>query len=255
VTVETHVHRARTVVERERSSVAEKREALGAFAGRIESVETVAANRQPRQAVTGTVGPTSDAGTDRCGTVRTAFEETVGAAVDDRSGLEGIREELGEELALALAPTTPAVLTPGVRDRLRSRIHARRAELSVTAVALDREAESLASAGETVDGVTTWLVDTDETPLGEVAFGGLRGRHDRLEAHRRACERVARQRQSHLDGTTSHDGSVGLDHRALAASLYDGFPVEFPALATVARLVGLLEEAKRAVRDHLVRRI
>lgn len=261
MTVETHIHRARECVGDERASVAAKRDALGAFAEQVQSIETVEAGSERATAVTGpAVSTGGTAGQDQCRAVRTAFAETVALRDspedhdDPEAVLEAMRGHLGEQLALAVSPTTPAAFTPGLRDRLVSAVEARRRELSVTLGALDREAESLSRARGTVEEVTAWLETADATPLSELGFEALSARHRTLGTHRQSCGDVAERRQSLLGSTTSEGAAVGIAHDDLVAHLYEPFPVDYPVLASVARLLGLIEECRRAVRAHLVRR-
>jgi len=256
VTVRTHVRAARERVGDERAAVAAKRDALDTFREEVRSMEP--AGRGVARAAAGpVVDGSTGTGRERCSAVRTAFAETVAphSGEADEGLLETMDAELGEQLALAVAPSTPTAFTPGVRDRLVSAIEARRRELSVTLRALDGEADSLDRTRDTLGEVTDWLATADETPLSALGFEELAARHRTLGTHREACADLARRRQAHLDGTTSAGASVGLTHRDLVAYLYQSLSVDYPVLTTVARLVEVLECCRRAVRDHLVRRV
>ncbi|KAB7512479.1 hypothetical protein DM867_12880 [Halosegnis rubeus] len=64
-------------------------------------------------------------------------------------------------------------------------------------------------------------------------------------------ETVVRERQAFLDGTTNAGTAVGVSHRLFPSYLYQSFPDEHPALATVTRLSVACESCQRAVRAHL----
>jgi len=113
----------------------------------------------------------------------------------------------------------------------------------------------LEAAGETVEEITGWIVDTDETPLTDLGFQGLRRRHEALARHRDRCEELATQRQEFLERTTSRSAEAGIRHRSLVPHLDQEFPMDHPLLVTVARLDDACAECQRAVRRHLVRRV
>lgn len=261
--VTTHVDRAQSRVRTERAAVDAKADAFEAFVERVEAVSP-----DPEPVPTSSAGVTATAGglsrgtsstENRCRTVRTAFAETVRphsvADVDDPEPLlETVRQEFTDSIALALAPTTEASFTPECKQMLVSAAETRRTEMGALARALDREATQLAAAAETVETVTSWIVDADETPLTELGFDALRDRHETLATHRERCAELARDRQAFRGAATSQRADVGVRHRDLIAYLYQEFPVDHPVLTTVAQLDEACAECQRAVRRHLVRR-
>lgn len=257
MTVETHLNRAREHVESERANVADKHDAFGSFAERVSDLSAGGPQvEQVGQAVTGGISARSVAhGTDQREQVRSAFAETVGQYTGADSVLASLQQELGGEVALALAPTTNASFTPQLQQQLLSRITAREQELVVTDSALKRELDSVDSHLETANSVVTWLVETDETPLSELGFSALRTRHERLDEFRQVCIERTESRQELLAATTSQSGQVGVSHRSLVESLYEDFPVDYPMLTTTSRLLDVCDEAQQAVRAHLVRRV
>lgn len=258
--VETHVDRARTRAEAEREAIEAKAEAFEAFCDRVSVVRAVSAPAATGATATaGTQLRTDSAGEDRCRAVRTAFAETVRphsvADVDEAEPLlETVREELTDAVAVALAPTTGARFTAELKRMVLAETRARRAETAALREALDRERTHLREATETVDEVTAWLAEADETPLSDLGFDALEARHDRLAGHRTRCERLARDRQGFLRETTTEAGDAGIRHRDLVPYLYRDFPVDHPVLATAARLDDVCSDCQQAVRDHLVRR-
>ncbi|WP_435115097.1 DUF7260 family protein [Halolamina sp. C58] len=260
--IETHVDRARTAVEREREVLSEERSAYETFRRRVESLS--AAEMGHGGGVGGARGGVvsrtahGDASGGACEQVREAFAETVRPySVDDVGDeplLETIREELGDGIALALAPTTETAFTPETKGAILTATRERRRGIDATIDALESEAESLRAVGEAVGEITDWLATADETPLSELGFEALRERHDRLAEFRDRCEGLLDDRQELLLTTTGRNQSADVAHRTLVRYLYSSLPVVYPVLSTVTRLYDLLAECQRAVRAHLTRR-
>ncbi|EMA53190.1 DUF7260 family protein [Halococcus salifodinae] len=269
MTVETHVEAALDRVRDERAVVTEKQTAYGQFVREIEqlSVDTPSSTQATRQTTAGSIatmqagGAGGVGGSDRCEEVREEFAATVRphstADVDDgETLLEAIAAELSEQVAMALAPRNATVgFTAGLKNGVLSEITQRRSELRAMAGALDREAESLDEAKGVLDDVLGWIVEANETPLTELGFDELRSRHDRLAEFRDRCDGLARDRQSVLRATTTGDGEAGIAHQELVACLYDAFPVAYPILSTVARVIEVCDRCQQAIRTHLVRRV
>jgi hypothetical protein len=261
MTVTTHVERAQSRVRAEREAVEEKREAFETFAERVATLSTAPAPAATA-GMTATAGPRlhgESNASDRCRTVRTAFAETVRphsvADTDDTEPLlSTIRTELTDAIAVALAPTTETSFSAELQHAILTEMRLRRAEAEALECALARERSQLADAASTVERITDWLVDADETPLTDLGFDALRGRHETLAAHRDRCRRLAEQRQAFLRKTTNRDTNAEISHRQLVPYLYEDFPVDHPLLSTVARLDAVCAECQRPVRAHLVRR-
>lgn len=258
--VETYVTRAVERVVAEREAVDAKHEAFVTFADRVADLPTEPA-RSSAPGVTATTGARfAEASTDDgCRAVRTAFAETVrphsvGDEDGDESLLAAVREEFTDAIAVALAPTTGAGFSGGLKRSLLAEADARRTETAVVGRALDRERSRLDDAAAAVDGITAWIADADGTPLADLGFDALRRRHRTLATHRERCEDLACERQAFLRGTTSRDAEAGVRHRSLVEYLYRDFPVDHPVLATAARLDAVCAECQRAVRAHLIRR-
>ncbi|GGN22336.1 DUF7260 family protein [Halarchaeum nitratireducens] len=260
---ETHIERALARVRGERERVDAERTALDRFRKDVESIEPAAATRAAADgsANAGTAvaagTPNEPASSPECRRVREAFVDTAHDAVtapdEDRSVSETMREELGWEVARAVSPGTTTAFTTGIKRAVLSAVDERRRELRTLAGALDVEARSLDESREAIEGVAEALVRADGTSPASLGFDGLRERHDALAGHRETCDRVGEERQAVLARSTNR-GLVGVEQRALAATLYEPLSVDYPALATVARLDAVLDERQRTVRDHLLRR-
>jgi len=260
--IETHVDRARETVEAERDVLAEERAAYEQFRRRVADVST--AEGRPTVSASASLGgvatrtSSGDAGDTACATVREAFAETVRPhSVDDVGDeplLETIREELGDGVALALAPTTGPGFTPQTKEAVLSATCERRHAIDATIDALDDEAESLQEVCKAVGEITEWLDAAEETPLPALGFDALRERHEQLSSYRERCATLLDDRQALLQQTTGRNPGADVGHRCLVRYLYQSFPVVYPVLSTLTRLYELLEECQRTVRDHLTQR-
>jgi hypothetical protein len=258
--IETHIHQARKRVTAEREAADAEVDAYDAFIDRVRDVPTAPTPSAPSGA-TATAGALSRGGSstdDRCRAVRNAFAETVRPHSVDEDGadslLETIRHELTASIAVALAPTTEPSFSPELKRVVVSVATTRRTESRVLCRALAREGGQLDSAAALVDDVTDWIDRADESPLRDLDFAALRQRHETLAGYRDRCDERAARRQEFLQGTTNQGVDVGVSHRQLVSSLSEGSPVEFPVLATMARLDAVCAQCQRAVRQHLVRR-
>jgi hypothetical protein len=261
--VDTYLDHARTCVHAEQEAIDAKLDAYETFMRRVRDLET-------EQTPSSTAGITTaggathlsadGSGTDRCQTVRTAFDETIRPhSVADVNGteslLETIREEFTDEIAVALAPTTAASFTPELKQVVLAEARSRRSEAAALQNALDREDEYLTDAAEAVTDIIDWIVDANESPLTDLGFDALQQRYETLASHRDRCEEVARDRQEFLQKTTNNGIDAGVRHRSLIPYLYQDFPVDHPVLATVATLGDTCQECQRTVRDHPVWRV
>lgn len=184
---------------------------------------------------------TGGSGDERCRQLRERFEATVRPhSLEDVAGTEPvtetIREELGERVALALAPDGNPRYTPQLRDGIFASIDERRAGLRAMSSAVDRELTFLREAREEIGGMIDGFGEADGRYLYEHGFNELRERHDRLEAYRTRCDRLARERQTVLASATSYGASAGMNHRTLIAYLYRSLPTNHPVLTAIVRL-------------------
>jgi hypothetical protein len=268
MTVATRIHDALDRVKREREHVSDKQTAFDRFDERVRDVAAGSPRRQSgamRATAGGTTSATTahlrnDASTNRCRQVCRAFAETIRsdsvADVEESEPLLAtVQEELGDEVAMALDPDAGGEFTPPVKRAVLSATAQRRTELRTMECALETEAQSLRSAIDELEQVTDWITRTNETSLLDLGFDALRERHETLTLHRTRCDRVVRERQPVLHGTTSYDASAGISHRTLVAYLYDEFPTDHPVLVTATRLDDVCADCQRVVRDHLTRRV
>ncbi|WP_436901933.1 DUF7260 family protein [Halovenus halobia] len=262
--IETHIDDARERATAEREALAAKEASMQTFIDRVagigpESTSTAATAGAAQGMTLTATGGTNGGPSGSCGKIRNAFAETVQPHSAPEDGgeplLETIRVELTDSVATALSPETATPLSPELKRAIVSEAQRRQTELEVMYQALDSEAERLAEAAATVEEVTSWLVEADETPLSELGFDALARRHERLAAHRETCQRLAADRQAFLDGTTSDAVETGVRNDHIVSQLYEDFPVEYPVLVTAGRLEELCLDCQHVVRDHLTRRV
>lgn len=260
--IETHVDRALARVASEREAFDAKLDAYEAFVDRVEELAVESRPSAPRGVVTTTGTGLHGGGSTngQCRAVRTVFAETVRPhSVEDVEEAEPllatIGHELTESIAVALAPTTDTGFTDELKHTVLSEVAERRTETEVLCRALEREASRLTAAVDTVDTVSEWIVEADETPLTDLDFDALERRHRTLERFRARCDDRAAQRQEFLQGTTNQGPEVGVQHTEFVEYLYQGFPTTHPVLSTLVRLDTSCATCQRAVRDHLVRRV
>ncbi|AFZ72597.1 DUF7260 family protein [Natronobacterium gregoryi] len=271
VELDSPLHEALEHVTEELGEVTGKLAAVDRFVKGVDDLSPATPNASPhvtdggritasRTVSTVQYGP-SESATAACRRdVRNLFAETIHPyAVDDIEQSEPvltlIGEEFGQDVAVALAPSTDHQFTPDLKQAVLSAARQRRAELEAMKRALKIEVESLRTTKETVTELVNWLVEVDETPLLDLGFEELRRRHETLADHRAACRRLLEKRQSVLHGTTTYNATAGLAHRTLVTYLYRELPTSYPALSTVLRLLEQCRTCQRAVRDHLTRRV
>jgi hypothetical protein len=172
--IETRIDDARERVRAEQDASAAKRDAIERFIDHVEGVSpdstTAAQATASRGITTATQLRTGGSRTTGCAAVREAFAETIRAhSVADIETpeplLETIKAELTESVAVALAPTTNTPLSPGLKRAIISESESRQTEIELMCRTLDRESMILAEAAETVEGITDWIAEADQTPL------------------------------------------------------------------------------------------
>ena len=270
----TYIDAARERVDIERSAAEAKRGGMASFVDRVADVSAASPPADtPGAGGTGGLARRTRASSGGCEAIRAAFAETVHphAVADGDSDADAdadggtpagsepltatMRREFTDSIAVALAPASSVPLSPGLKQGVLTAAEHRRNELAVLCRALDREAESLAAAADTVASVSSWIATADEEPLTDRGFDALKRRHEALATHRERCDAAVADRQSILASTTAVDADAGLRHRDLVGSVYEGLAVDHPALATLARLDDACRTCQRSVRAHLVRRV
>ncbi|MFC7073388.1 hypothetical protein ACFQJ7_00750 [Halovenus rubra] len=260
----TLVDKALSRVAEERTLLRNLQAAFNQFEQEVRQLSTAPTGGSPRQMTDGGVTPVSKAvgaagsGTDRCQSVCEVFAERVKPhsteAVDgDEPVLETVRHELGDEVALALAPTTDTSYDKRVKQGILAASQQRRTEIEAMCNALDAEEVSVESARELVTVVEQFAAD--EEPLLSLSFRALQSQHEELAGYQDRIKNRLEQRQCHLHGSTGVDAKIGVTHLSLAEHLYSSFTSSYPVLSTLTQLCSCCQASQREVRDHLVRRV
>jgi hypothetical protein len=260
-TVPSDVPAARDAVRREREAIQEKIRAYEAFEDRLEAIDDPgpaigdggalrAAASTIESRVLGRPGSKPEA-------IREAFRETVRpeslADLEDDEPLEDtIAAELGPSLASTICADDPASVPPDLRDTVLAAARTRRRETQATDEALMKEASFLREAEELLDPIRDWFRRADETTLVELDFPALRDRHARLGDHLDRCRPILRARHAFVADATETEWAR-VPHMALAEYLYGDLGVDYPVIATTARIADACRDARRRVRRHMTR--
>ncbi|MFB6122994.1 MAG: hypothetical protein ABEJ78_06010 [Haloferacaceae archaeon] len=233
---------ARRVVERERRTCADEREAFRAFRRRVGELTPASIPATPRASIS----DSPDAGTslDR---VREAYEDTVMAVPHyEREYGDGYAESLAAEFGgdVAAAVFGSRTLTPELRDALTAAARSAQAEREEFLDLLDREAESVAVADAELDELFDDLRALDSTPLPERGFDELVELRTALEHAESRLDHVAARRQEALSDHRRALPTLDVD---VTDYLYGDFDSIYPVLATVAEFGDLVGTATRRV--------
>ncbi|WP_206424401.1 hypothetical protein [Halorubrum sp. CSM-61] len=256
----------------ERRRVADEREALRTFRGRVASVPsepirtdggagTVAGGRGPIGATGGSggigpAGPAGHAGTAASGppagsglvAVRDAYRETVMSVPHyeveyDDTYERSVAEEFGPELAYALTRCSRfhAECKRSLIDAAETAIEER--ERFVRTV--ESEAESVDRAASRLAPIRSEVASTARTEFSKDGFGTLDAYRARTEALIDDCDRIAARRQREL---ASHERDLAIDGDVDVPSyLYQRLDATYPVLATVGAVGDRLDDLKRRI--------
>ena len=250
----------------EETHVATKSKAVDEFCVRVrelspQSAQT-AGTAHTSTVATGTTVHRVQTGTetDLCRRICGVFAETIRphsvADVDsDESLLTTLPAELGEEIAVALSPSSGTTDSPALQAAVLTSATARLDELETMEKALRAERKSLRSALDDIEKIVRFENPRQETALLYSSFEELRSAHDRLTVARERCDRISRDRQGTIHGTAACRSNARVSHSSLVEYLYSDAAADYPVLSTIARLDQQYAERQRAVRDHLTRRV
>lgn len=191
--------------------------------------------------------------TDTVAAIRTAYEETV-MDVDfheseyGESYPESLREEFGEDIAIAL--TRPECFTPAVGSSLFEKVDAALTErerlLDVChdeRESLDRTSDDLIPVAEESGSIATMMFD-------QQTYGELQYQRDRLLRSREDCETVVRRRQATLNSRRERyelaDGDPDF-----CSYIYRESETSYPLLSLCGTLVSRIEATQGDVERAL----
>lgn len=265
-----HVSEGRSLVEAERRRTRAEREALAEFASRVENLDADAAPARdghghvmqhgpaPRDAEAPRYarGAGSSAESDDSGlaAVRDAYRATVLSvphyeAEYDESLAANVAAEFGEDVATAVVAGSR--LTPALQRELAGRAREAAAHRRQLLDALDREAESLAAAGDRLEGVESRLETLDDCRYRQPADADLADRWQRLRALESDCADLLADRQRHLHGAAPDGGRRGDDGLSFYEYVYRPLSVSFPVLADGLALLDRIRATRGSALDGL----
>lgn len=261
--IESYITDAQTCVQAEQEALDDKHEAYETFIQKVEKLQVYqrSASATGIKTVGGMANHSSDRSRpDRCRLVRNIFDQTIRphsvADIDESEPLlETIRQELTDEIAVALAPTTEISFTSELKQMTLTEAKAQQLEIEVCRQAIDREESQVSDVNKTVENILTWIVEANETRLLELSFDALKQRHETLAEYRNRCDEIAYQRQDFINKSTTRGVDVGFEHRSLIPYLYQDLEIDFPVLATVANLDMACQSCQRTIRQQLIRRV
>ncbi|MFD1565365.1 hypothetical protein ACFR99_17655 [Haloarchaeobius amylolyticus] len=259
----TAVHRALEHIAEEWETVADRDAALETFTQRVRAIPAEQPSAlQARQAATPTAtqaiqvrGAAPSAADDRCATVRTAFDETIGSnsGYENESRFEAMAAALTEDVAAALA--TDAGWTPPLKAAVLEAVSTSRRNLAIRRGILQEERATLEAAMTEIDEIVSWLQATADESFLQCGFDDLRAKHERLETYQDRLETRLSRRQAQFSRSTARDGTDGSRYRSIVTSIHANSPTRYPLLSTVTRLYSVCDGCQRAVRAHLTRRV
>ncbi|WP_396613620.1 hypothetical protein ACH9L7_16940 (plasmid) [Haloferax sp. S1W] len=199
-------------------------------------------------------------GTDLCRRICNAFSETIrplsiADVASDEPLLTTIREELGEEIALALAPASGTTYSPELRAAVLEAAATRRDELKTMQRALRTERKSVEAALSDTEAIVEDEDPDADAHLLYYSFEELRSYHGRLTRARTRCDRVSRERQRDIHGIAACSSAARVSHGDLISYLYSDVETNYPVLSAIVDLDRAYAARQRAVRDHLTRRV
>ncbi|WP_049936474.1 DUF7260 family protein [Haloplanus natans] len=229
----------------ERATLRDERSALTAFDGRVAGLSTVTVSTGPPL-----VADPRPSG-QSLSRLRTAYAETVMAtphyeAEYGDTVAESLAAEFGDDLAAAIIGGT--ALTPELRDAVRAATDAAQREREEFLDVLDREADSLATAADDIEALSTDLDTLDDRPLSTRSFDEL---HDLWTATRDLEARIDGVGLRRQETLRSHRNDLPGVPTDLCEYLYHDLSASYPVLASLADLGSRLERTRRRVERGL----
>lgn len=249
-----HVAGARSLLEDERTRVADEAEAFAAFARRVADVEVAAAPvTDGGPATTALRTPQPDGGLDE---VRDAYRETVMGvphyrAEYDESLPTNMGLEFGEDVADAV-DDGPG-LTPQLRATLVERSRTAQRQRIELLHQLGTEAEALDDAETTLDRCRRSATRLEDADLDDRSFDDLVAEWRLLEDRRQTAETTLTERQETVQERTRETGTRP-GGPSFEQYLYGPMDVTYPVLSEGTSLIERLERARSQVERALASR-
>ncbi|MEY7850082.1 hypothetical protein AB7C87_12890 [Natrarchaeobius sp. A-rgal3] len=241
----TVLEEARKTARRERRVLADEKRAFERFHRRLDELEASQpqiAGRQPLQCGTRASG---------LQTVRNAYTETVMDSPHygdeyDETPLESMAEELGPELAVAVAQHTSlhAQLKRSLLEAAEQAIESRERILD----AIDTESTAIGEIEREVEDVADELNAVRAQPIDRLEFNALRLTRERLDELRSRCDELAAKRQRQI---RRRRGLTIAEIGTFERYLYDERSSPHPVLGSIAELGDRIERTRSQVDRRL----
>ncbi|SEO20178.1 hypothetical protein SAMN04487948_10155 [Halogranum amylolyticum] len=257
-----HIADAQQCVDDEYQATDDRLSAIERFLSRVSSLQTVQHTAtQPRATASGhTASHTASAEDDACRTVRTIFDETIGAeSTQDLERSESVvttmSEELSEPVAFALAPGSNGSFTDEVKQAVLSRATSRKTETKVLKQVLEQERSLLAETRSLVEELSATRSEIDSESFETLSFPELQAHHEILDTYRTRCDEFLTRRQSFLQDSTARLPHSEITHRTFVLYLYQDLELNHPILATIADCDDSCAATQWEIRNQLVRTV
>lgn len=243
-----HIAGARSLLDEERTRIADEAEAFASFARRVSEVDVSTAPVTDGGPATATAidAPPPDDGVE---TVRDAYRDTVMAvphyeAEYDESLATNMRLEFGADVANAV--DRGETLTPQLKGTLIERSRTAQRQRVALLEQLDSEREALEEAESTLRHCRRSADRIEEASLEDCTFDELRAERRLLEDRREAAEALLEDRQETIQ-TRERETGTRPDGPSFEQYLYEPIDATYPVLSEATSLVERIESARRHV--------
>jgi hypothetical protein len=249
---------AETTLDDERECLEDERAAFSQFRKRIANID-VSSSVSPttttkiKNAIMGTAEPTTSS--SQLEQVQDAYRETAMSVPHyeddyDQSLPEDLAAEFGPELANTLATTD--TLTPPLHETLLTASQQATESRAAVLDALDREAESLQHARDTLEELTTTLAELNQQPITAWTTNEIVATHERLAEFETQCDQLAADRQAELRSQRIRDPKH--TDEEFNEYLYESLSVTYPVLADLTEFTSLLHTARQHLEQAVIHR-
>lgn len=246
---------ARSLLDEERTRIANEAEAFATFARRVADVDVVTAPVTDGGPTTTMAidAPKPDGGIE---TVREAYRDTVMSVPHYESEYdESLATNMGLEFGEAVADAVDrgTTLTPQLKETLVEQSRTARRQRMALLRQLGSECEILEEAETTLRPCRRSANRLEEASLEDYSFGDLTAEWRLLGDRLEAAETLLEDRQE-LVQKRERDTGVRPDDPSFEQYLYDPMDVTYPILSEATSLVERIESARRRVERSLAAR-
>jgi uncharacterized phage infection (PIP) family protein YhgE len=254
----THqIETAMAALDEERERLDVERTAFTQFRKRVAAMDVHAPTANTtagiKNAIMGT--STATASSTQLEQVRDAYRETVMSVPHydedyNQSLNDDIAEEFSPELASALAAADS--LMPPIQETFLTGCQRATEGRTTLLSALDREADNLQHARDTLEALHTTLDEMNQQPIAVWSTNDIISTYERLADLETECDELAAERQAELHSQRIPGPSPADEE--LNEYLYESLPVTYPVLADLAEFDSLLHTARQHLEQALISR-